>query len=123
MGTRNTLENSEPCQYLLDIMLGGGYYGSDDGEKIQRLIVDIDEELYGRRAFCWDEVRLLPELKELTIVAFDEDHMANELMRHFRETLCAMAMAHPEWAVPRIKAVSAISRKEWGVVEVPHIEQ
>lgn len=115
-------ENSEPSDYLLDVFLGGEYHGSDDGEKIQRMILDINESLYGRRAFCWDEIRLLTGLNELTIVAFDEDDMADELMRHFRETLGAVARAHPEWLVPDIMAVSKISGREWGRVRVPHVE-
>jgi hypothetical protein len=116
-------KNLEPCTYLLDVLLGGEYYGSDDGEKIQRMVLDINESLYGRRSFCWDEIRLLPQLKELTLVAFDTDDMADELMRHFRETLGSVARAHPEWVVPDIMAVSVISGRKWGRVEVPHAEQ
>jgi hypothetical protein len=116
------LADSEPSDYLLDVLLGGEYYGADDGEKIQRMVLDINESLYGRKAFCWDEIRLFTGLKELTIRAWDEDEMADDLMRHFRNTLGSVARNHPEWVIPEIKVISVISGDEWGVVKAPHVE-
>jgi len=109
---------SGPIDYMLDVFLGGDFYGAEDAEKVQYMITDIDESVYGRRAFCWDEIRLFTGLKELTIMPWDEDEMADELMRGYRDTLRNVANAHPEWAVPRITVISATSGTLWGMLEV-----
>ena len=109
---------SGPIDYMLDIFLGGDFYGAEDAEKVQYMITDIDESVYGRRAFCWDEIRLFTGLKELTIMPWDEDEMADELMRGYRDTLRNVANGHSEWAVPRITVVSATSGTLWGMLEV-----
>ena len=62
----------EPSSYLLDMFLGADY-GVKDAEKIQRMVVDIDEDRYGRRSFIWDEIRLFTSLKELTLLVFESD--------------------------------------------------
>jgi hypothetical protein len=111
-----------PSDYLLEVFLGGEYHGADDAEKIQRMVLDVNESLYGRRAFCWDEMRLFEGLKELTIWAWDEDETYESLMAHFRGTLRNVVEKHPEWNVPGITAIPALSGNEWGKVEV-HIEQ
>jgi len=71
----------------------------------------------GGGLFCWDEIRLFTGLKELTLMPWDEDEMADELLRRYRDTLRNVATAHPEWEVPRITVVSATSRKLWGMLE------
>jgi hypothetical protein len=109
---------SGPIDYMLDVFLGGDFYGAEDAEKVQYMITDIDESVYGRRAFCWDEIRLFTGLKELTIMPWDEDEMATELMRGYRDTLRNVANDHPEWVVPRITVVSATSGTLWGTLEV-----
>ncbi|KAE9381206.1 hypothetical protein N431DRAFT_424799 [Stipitochalara longipes BDJ] len=109
---------SGPIDYMLDVFLGGEFYGAEDAEKVQYMITDIDESVYGRRAFCWDEIRLFTGLKELTIMPWDEDEMADELMRGYRDTLKNVANGHPEWVVPRITVVSATSGTLWGTLEV-----
>jgi hypothetical protein len=109
---------SGPIDYMLDIFLGGDFYGADDAEKVRYMITDIDESVYGRRAFCWDEIRLFTGLKELTIMPWDEDEMAGELMKGYRDTLRNVASSHPEWVVPRITVVSATSGTLWGTLEV-----
>jgi len=73
---------SGPIDYMLDVFLGGDFYGADDAEKVRYMITDIDQSVYGRRAFCWDEIRLFTGLKELTIVPWDEDEMRDELVRN-----------------------------------------
>jgi hypothetical protein len=123
LSQNDSLGSHGPSDYLLELFLGGDYHGANDGEKIQRMVLDINESLYGRRAFCWDEIRPFENLKELTVRSWDEDDMADVLMRHFRGTLGTVAGKHPDWAIPGITAVSAISRNEWGRVEVPHVEQ
>jgi len=104
--------------YLLDVLLSGGYHGADDTDKIQFMSIDIHEDLYDRRNFCWDEIRLFRGLKGLTMMAWDESSMADALMSHYRVTLAAVASAHPEWIVPKISVFSGVSNEEWGVVAV-----
>jgi hypothetical protein len=108
---------SGPIDYMLDVFLGGDFYGADDAEKVRFMITDIDESVYGRRAFCWDEIRLFSGLMELTIMPWEEDEMADELMRGYRDTLRNVASKHPEWIVPRIKVISATSGTQWGTLE------
>ena len=43
--------------YQLDLFLGGDYYGGSDAEKVKWLQLDVPEELYGRRGFCWGDLR------------------------------------------------------------------
>jgi hypothetical protein len=106
-----------PSDYLLDIFLGGGYHGADDAEKIQHMIIDINEDLYGRRNFCWEEIRQFIALKGLTLIAWEADAVADQMMDHFKETLTAVARAHPEWAVPQVKVKNAPTGTEWGTVK------
>jgi hypothetical protein len=90
----------------------------DDVEKVRYMITDIDESVYGRRAFCWNEIRFFTGLRELRIMPWDEDEMADELMRGYQHTLGNVARAHPEWVMPNITVVSAISGKLWGALEI-----
>jgi hypothetical protein len=113
---------SGPIDYLLDIFLGGDFYGADDAEKVKYMITDIDESVYGRRAFCWDEIRLFTGLRKLTIMPWDEDEMADELMRGYRDTLRNVASKHLEWVVPQIAVVSATSGALWGTLEVETLD-
>jgi hypothetical protein len=113
---------SGPIDYLLDVFLGGDFYGADDAEKVKYMITDIDESVYGRRAFCWDEIRLFAGLKKLTIMPWDEDEMADELMRGYRNTLRNVASKHHEWVVPQIAVVSATSGALWGTLEVETVD-
>jgi hypothetical protein len=113
---------SGPIDYLLDVFLGGDFYGADDAEKVKYMITDIDESVYGRRAFCWDEIRLFTGLKKLTIMPWDEDEMADELMRGYRNTLRNVASKHHEWVIPQIAVVSATSGTLWGTLEVETVD-
>jgi hypothetical protein len=113
---------SGPIDYLLDVFLGGDFYGADDAEKVKYMITDIDESVYERRAFCWDEIRLFTGLKKLTIMPWDEDEMADELMRGYRNTLRNVASKHHEWVVPQIAVVSATSGALWGTLEVETVD-
>ncbi len=115
------IPESGPIEYMLDIFLGGDFYGADDAEKVRYMVMDIDESVYGRSSFCWDEIRLFTELKELTIVPWDEDELAVELMRKYSTTLRRVARAHPEWVLPRITA-SSVTGKLWGTLEVENRE-
>jgi hypothetical protein len=102
--------------YLLDVILGGSY-GTDDIEKLRYLSIDIPEDLYARKSFCWDEIRMFPVLEKLTIISWDEKEMSGMLMDQFRRTLTTVSNAHPQWVIPKITAISAQSWEEWGVVQ------
>ena len=49
-------------------------------------------------------------------MAWDENVLKESLMAHYRETLTTVSDKHPEWVVPRVMAVSALSWENWGVV-------
>jgi hypothetical protein len=104
--------------YLLDIFLGGGYHGANDVEKVRSMIVSINDDLYARRYFIWNEIRLFTSLEELKIVVWEEDFTTDEIMRFYRSSLRNVAVAHPEWTVPRISVVSAETGTTWGALEL-----
>lgn len=112
-------ESGSTDTYLLDIILGGEYHGADDAEKIRSMVLEVTEnsDLYGRRSFCWDEIRLFPVLQDLTILSRDNDDQATELLQLYRKTLRDVFRKHPEWKVPRITVRSSISGNEWGTLD------
>jgi hypothetical protein len=115
--------NAGPSDYLLDLVLGGGYCGADDTEKVQSMIIDLDEGVYGRKLFCWDEIREFSSLKELTIMPWEEDdEVARSLMDTYRQTLGTVARNHPEWKVPKITVVNALSGTCLGLLTLGAIE-
>lgn len=112
----------EPSNYVLDVFLGGGPHGAEDYEKVQRMVLDVDESLYGRRSFCWDEIRLFVGLKDLTLLVWEPDYVEGQLMPKYRETLGRVKRTNPEWEVPRISVISAHTGTQWGMLEVPTLE-
>ncbi|KAF8854119.1 hypothetical protein BDZ45DRAFT_677200 [Acephala macrosclerotiorum] len=108
--------SNNPSNYLLDMFLGADY-GTKDAEHIKYMIVDIDEERYGRRSFIWDEIRLFPKLQDLIVVVWEEDSDAEQLMALYRISLREVARKHPEWAIPEIRFFSAITKRLWGVMD------
>jgi len=115
--------NVGPSDYLLDVFMGGGYSGGNDGELVKYMILDIDETVYGRRSFCWDEIREFTGLQELTLMPWEEQENALELMRIYRASLNEVARLYPEWRVPKIKVFSPLSGQEWGILEVEKVEE
>lgn len=104
-----------PGNYLLDMFLGADT-GVKDAEKIQRMILDIDEDRYGRRLLIWDEIRLFKGLQELTVLLWEDDLEADRLMSLYRSTLRQVASIHPEWVVPKITVISTYSQRVWGTM-------
>jgi hypothetical protein len=102
--------------YLLDIFLGGGYHGANDVEKVRSMVVSINDNLYARRYFIWNEIRLFTSLEELKIVVWEEDFTTGEIMRFYRSSLRNVAVAHPEWSVPHISVISAETGTTWGAL-------
>lgn len=104
-----------PGNYLLDMFLGADS-GVRDAEKIQRMILDVDDDRYGRRLFIWDEIRLFTGLRELTLLAWEDDLEADRLMLLYRQTLQAVAGKHPEWVVPKITVIATYTKTVWGTL-------
>lgn len=104
-----------PGNYLLDMFLGADH-GVRDAEKIQRMALDIDDDRYGRRLFIWDEIRLFTSLRELTILAWEDDLEADRLMLLYRRSLQAVARKHPEWVVPEVTVIATYTKTVWGTL-------
>lgn len=112
-----------PSTYRLDLFLAGGYYGGDDHEKVQYMVLDLDEEVYDRRYLFWNEIRDFTALKELTILAWEEkDDAANDLMLTYSSTLKHDMKQWPMWVVPKTFVRSAITGTEWGSLVVEDSE-
>ena len=104
---------------LLYIMLMLSRYRSPhDTDKIQYMSIDILGDLDARSNFCWDEVRWFKGLKELTMVAWKETAMVEELISQYRRDLTVVARVYSEWVVPKITIVSASTNEVWGEVTV-----
>ena len=104
---------------LLYIMLMLSRYRSPhDTDKIQYMSIDILGDLDARSNFCWDEIRWFKGLKELTMVAWKETAMVEELISQYRRDLTVVARVYSEWVVPKITIVSASTNEVWGEVTV-----
>jgi len=68
-------ESIDAAYYRLDLFLGGDYYGvsTHDFKRIRYLALDVAEDLYGRRSFCWEDIRGLTALEYVMLVAWEED--------------------------------------------------
>jgi hypothetical protein len=104
-------------RYTLDVFLCGGFHGAHDTDKIQFMSVDIDDTVYGWRAFIWDEIRRFSALRELTIVPREDDVLSDELLLGYEQSLAGVARGHPEWSVPKITVVTAHG-VVWGTLKV-----
>jgi len=104
--------------YLVDMFLSAEY-GPRDAEKIQCMIVSIDEDRYGIRSFIWDEIRLFKGLQQLTVLVWEggEEARVLRLMRMYRATLCTVAGKYPEWVIPAITVISAETKTVWGHID------
>lgn len=79
----------------------------------------MGEEVYGRKYLFWSEIKDFTALKELTVLAWEEsDDPANTLMQKYATTLMHDLKQSPDWVAPRTIVRSAITRNEWGTLEV-----
>jgi len=108
------IDKRVPGNYLLDVLLDG----PDDTHKIEKMTLDVEEELYGRRGFCWGEVRLLKGLREVRLCVWEEDAMKARLMAHYGRTLAQVASTSEGWVVPKIVVVNGLTRRDWGSVKL-----
>ncbi|RDW77141.1 hypothetical protein BP6252_05194 [Coleophoma cylindrospora] len=108
--------------YLLNVFLGTGYTPrpgikpASNCQSVVSMIVDVDEDIYGRRVFIWNEIKDFCNLKELTILAWDEDSKSAERMDKFQSTLNITAADFRHWVVPNINVMSACSGNTWGAL-------
>ncbi|KAL2072644.1 hypothetical protein VTL71DRAFT_11987 [Oculimacula yallundae] len=108
-----------PADYRLDLFLGGGYHGGDDSEKVKYMVLDLDNEVYGRKYLFWSEVKEFTALKELTVLAWeDDDGPAATLLQSYADTLKHDLKQSPDWVAPRTVVRSAITGNQWGTLEV-----
>ncbi|KAG4424790.1 hypothetical protein IFR04_002138 [Cadophora malorum] len=112
-----------PAPYRLDLFLAGGYYGGDDSEKVKYMVLDLDEEVYGRKYLFWSEIKDFTALKELTVLAWeDNDEAATVLMTNYATTLAHDLKQSPDWVAPKTIVRSSITGHEWGTLEVENGE-
>jgi hypothetical protein len=109
--------------YLLNLWHGKTYNSFKNDTKaiqarsVRYIALDVDESIYSRPSFCWEEIRRFEGLQELLLITWDPDDRADELMAYFRIAMQAVAAVNPEWVVPRTKVVSA-SGREWGTLQL-----
>lgn len=109
--------------YLLNLWHGKTYNPTYNNSKViqaknvRYVTLDVDESIYSRPSFCWEEVRRFEGLEELLIVTWDPEDRAEELMAYFKTALDAVADANPEWLVPKTEVVSALGRR-WGSLQL-----
>lgn len=99
---------------MLDLVLGGGPHGAENTENIKSLVLDVHEDLYARKSFCWDEIRELTGLEELTLLVWEPDYVQETCLKHFREALGRVVAIHPDWILPNIFVINATSGSSWG---------
>lgn len=103
--------------YLLNLWHGKTYnpYNSKtiQAENIRYITLDVDENIYSRSSFWWEEIRRFEGLEKLLVVTWDAEERADELMAYFRTAMNAVAEANPEWVVSKTEVVSA-SGRVWG---------
>jgi len=110
--------------YLLNLWLGKSFDPRGMKPKaicpknVRYMTLDVDDYIYSRQTFCWEEIRLFEGLKELLLVAWDADDEAeaDARMAYFRKAMNAVAEQHPEWVLPKTEVVSSFGTK-WGSLQ------
>lgn len=109
-----------PSDYLLNLWVGKTFRDRQckaiQAAKIRFLTLDVDESIYSRPFFCWDEVRRFEGLEKLLLVAWGSEENSDGLMTYFRQAMRAVAEAHSGWVAPKTEVVSA-SGKVWGNIQ------
>jgi hypothetical protein len=109
-----------PSNYLLKLWHGKAYTRhvskAAHTKNIRFVALDVDNELYDRPTFCWEEIRLFDGSEELLLITWDPEERMIELMAYFATTLTAVAEAYPKWVVPKTEVVCA-SGSAWGSLQ------
>jgi len=122
--------NTSASDYLLNLWHGRNYNPSHlnnpkaiQSENVRYVTLDVDDSIYSRPSFCWEEVRRFDGLEELLVVTWDPEDRADDLMSYFKTAMDAVAEAHPDWAVPKTKVVSALSGRDWGNLKPGRVDE
>lgn len=106
-----------PMDFLLSLWLGRELVQREPRAiptgVVRSLAFDADEGVFSRSASSWQAVRGFQGLENVLLIAWDEEHRADELMGRLGQTLRMVADAHPEWVVPSIEVVSGKGVR-WG---------
>ena len=118
MSSSSMVPASAPASdYLLNLWHGKAYIPMNPkvihARTVRFLSLDVDETIYSRTSFCWEEVRLFDGLEELRIITWDPEQRADELMAYYKTSLTTVAKANPKWVVPKTEVVST-SGRAWG---------
>jgi hypothetical protein len=113
-------ESIGASDYLLNLWHGKTFTPYDSkaiqAKNIRSITLDVDENIYGRMSFCWEEIRQFDGLEKLLIITWDPEERADELMAYFKTAMTVVAGENPEWVVPKTDVVSA-SGRAWGSLE------
>jgi hypothetical protein len=122
--------HTSPSNYLLNLWHGTNYNPNRrndskavQAENVRYVSLDVDESIYGRPAFCWEEVRRFDGLEELLVLTWDAEDRADDLMSYFQTAMNVVAEAHPDWVVPNTEVVSALSGRNWGSLKPGRVEE
>lgn len=122
--------DTSPSNYLLNLWHGTNYNPNRrndskaiQGENVRYVSLDVDESIFGRLAFCWEEVRRFDGLKELPVVTWNAEEKAGDLMSYFQTAMNAVAEAHPDWVFPKTKVVSTLPGRDWGSLKPEQLEE
>jgi hypothetical protein len=127
---RNAGYDTSSSNYLLNLWHGTNYNPNrrNDSKAIQTenvryVSLDVDESIYGRLAFFWEEVRRFDGLEELLVATWDAEDKSDDLMSYFQTAMNAVAEAHPDWVVPKTKVVFALPGRDWGSLKSGQVEE
>ena len=118
--SEGTRQSTGASDYLLNLWHGTTFTSYDSKAKhaknIRYITLDVDENIYTRRSFCWEEIRRFEGLEKLLVVTWNPEERADELMAYFRIAMNLVAEANPEWIVPKTDIVSTLGRP-WGSLQ------
>lgn len=112
--------SSGPCDYVLNLWVGKTFRSrrsqAIQAKAIRFLTMDVDESIYSRPSFCWDEIRRFEGLEKLSLIVWCSEVNAESSMAYFRSAMQAVAEAHPQWVIPACEVVSSAG-VSWGTLQ------
>ncbi|KAG0650894.1 hypothetical protein D0Z07_2800 [Hyphodiscus hymeniophilus] len=123
-GTRGDLGRGA-SDYLLNLWHGRSYMHFVNKSRVvethtvRRMTLDVDEDIFGRSSFCWEEIRRFRGLETLCLVVWDEEDRRDELVDYFGTAMMQVKGKNPDWVAPRVEVVSADGRS-WGNLNPGH---
>ncbi|KAF4627664.1 hypothetical protein G7Y89_g10492 [Cudoniella acicularis] len=107
--------NRNPTNWLF---FWAGDHGADDGDKVERLELGVNEDLYALKNFCWNEVRMFTHLKEIVLMVSEDEDDKDTLMRVYETTAKRTRLGWPNWVVPMIKVKNTEEGTVWGQIRI-----